>query len=384
MDPFLTKTVNDSGITVFQKVNAGCAEGGNVLLSPVALNFALATACAAAEGDTRDQLRELLRHRLLGSDHNDRKIHALYKPFSSTLKGLPAKAGLHMATAMWFDRESVKSQGDNLDAFGRQMAEVFGNELYDKADQATVNDWATESTAAMINRIGSEDEEAAEDVAPIIMTALTAVKANWHSAFDPFHTWPGEFVNDFGEGMMCQMMHQKGVFECAYLQEFRAVRIPCGANAETAVTFILPNFGTIDEAVKAFSAERWQTICKTLITEELRLFLPKFKVESANTSAKAELLDSGVTDVFSPAKADLTRLGESGLFWLEDIVLKSTFCMDESGAKPVQGVEDGNFAFTSVGSAVEFRLDRPFLFVFHRGDAIVQMGKVATPVPLEG
>jgi len=133
----------------------------------------------------------------------------------------------------------------------------------------------------------------------------------------------------------------------------------------------------IDEAVKAFSAERWQTICKTLITEELRLFLPKFKVESANTSAKAELLDSGVTDVFSPAKADLTRLGESGLFWLEDIVLKSTFCMDESGAKPVQGVEDGNFAFTSVGSAVEFRLDRPFLFVFHRGDAIVQMGKVA-------
>ena len=53
--------------TVVLKVNAGVGEGGNVVVSPVAVNFALAALCAAAEGGTRDQLREVLRHRLLGS-----------------------------------------------------------------------------------------------------------------------------------------------------------------------------------------------------------------------------------------------------------------------------------------------------------------------------
>jgi len=87
MDPFLVKTVNDAGISLFQKVsystltsrghlctencsppkvNAASGEGGNVVLSPVAVNLALASACAASEGASRDQVREALRHRLLG------------------------------------------------------------------------------------------------------------------------------------------------------------------------------------------------------------------------------------------------------------------------------------------------------------------------------
>jgi len=32
---------------------------------------------------------------------------------------------------MWVDRSALKSQGDNLDAFGRQMKEVFGLDLCD-------------------------------------------------------------------------------------------------------------------------------------------------------------------------------------------------------------------------------------------------------------
>ena len=41
------------------------------------------------------------------------------------------QAGVQIATGMWVDRSAVKSQGDNLDAFGRQMKEVFGLDLCD-------------------------------------------------------------------------------------------------------------------------------------------------------------------------------------------------------------------------------------------------------------
>merc|ERR1712216_566753 len=113
-------------MSLFQAANEGDAEGGNVVISPAALNFALATVCSAADGTTRDQLRELLRHGLLGSDHNDRKIHALYKPFATLLQQIEPSAGIHMATALWLDPNALKSPGDNLDAFGRHMAEIFG------------------------------------------------------------------------------------------------------------------------------------------------------------------------------------------------------------------------------------------------------------------
>jgi serpin B len=372
--------VNDTGIAMFHQVNEGSGEGGNVLVSPAALNFALATACAGAEGVTRDELREVLRHRLLGSDHNDRKLHELYRPFSTTLRDVDSKAGLHLASACWFDRDALRSAGDNLDAFGRQMAAVFGTELRDRTGTTAINNWASQSTEHLISRITSEDEEI--NVAPLLLTAVTAFKASWAVPFDPFHTWPSEFTNDSGEGIVCQMMHQKGKFECAYLQDMRAVCLPCGVNGETAVTFIVPNFGTIDDFVKDFTPERWQAICKSLIHEDLRLFLPQFKVESSNCALKGDLQEAGIQGIFSDANADLSRLGESGIFWLEDVLCKSLFVADESGANPVQPVEDGKFKFTCVGPDVEFRVDRPFLLVCHCGDAIVQIGKVVAPLPV--
>jgi len=382
MDPFLTKAVNDSGINVFQKVNEGSSEGGNVLLSPVALNFALAATCAGAEGNTRDQMRELLRHRLFGSEYNDRELHGKYRPFAAAIRDLSPQAGLHLATATWFDRGVLRSQGDNLEAYGKQMFDVFGTELLARAGTQDINEWAAKSTDCHINRLVSEDEEPVP--APMLLTTVTAVKANWTIPFDPFHTWPGEFVNDDGEGMVVQMMHQKGSFECAYLQDMRAIRIPCGPNCETAITFILPNFGKIDDAVKAFTPERWQTICMEMKKEDVRLFLPRFKVRQSTSSLKTDLMDAGVVDIFSEAHSDMARLGETGVFWAEDVICKSALIVDESGARPVQGVEDGKFEFSSVGKALELRFDRPFLFAFSRGDAIALVGKVVAPLALDG
>jgi len=87
-DPFLIKTINDSGLAIFRAVSGGSGEGGNVMVSPTAINFALSTACAGAEDATRDQIRDLLRHPILGSDSNDRAIHAMYKPLVAALRGL--------------------------------------------------------------------------------------------------------------------------------------------------------------------------------------------------------------------------------------------------------------------------------------------------------
>merc|ERR1712167_281461 len=116
------------------------------------------------------------------------------------------------------------------------------------------------------------------------------------------------------------MMNRKDIFECAYLQDVRAVCVPCGANGETAVTFIVPNFGTINDAAKEFTPERWQAICKTRIREDVRLFIPKFEAEASNCSLKADLLETGVIDIFEEAHADLSRLGEAGILWMEDVI----------------------------------------------------------------
>ena len=56
--------------------------------------------------------------------------------------------------------------------------------------------------------------------------------------------------------------------------------------------------------------------------------------------------------------------------------------VDESGANPVQGVRDGQFQFSHVGSsAVAFRVDRPFLCVFHHGESVAMVAKIVSPMP---
>ena len=98
-----------------------------------------------------------------------------------------------------------------------------------------------------------------------------SLAANWTTPFDPFHTWPGEFVGEDGIGIPTQMMHQKAELkvklrpyilmsasllqiadvqstQVAYMQDMRAVTLPCGPNGETAVTFVVPNFGSVSFA----------------------------------------------------------------------------------------------------------------------------------------
>merc|ERR1712205_138989 len=140
------------------------------------------------------------------------------------------------------------------------------------------------------------------------------MKAGWTTGFDPFHTWPSEFQSTNG-GMMCQMMHQKGNFECAYMQDFRAVRVPCGppataqsAGKDVSITFVLPNFDSIDDAVELFTAERWQALCKTMVKEDVKLYVPRFKVENANCLIKGELESCGVRDLFHDTRCDLSRV----------------------------------------------------------------------------
>jgi len=378
LDPFLTKTVNDAGLTIFHSVNCGSSEGGNCFVSPVALNFALASICAASEGDTRVQLREILRHRLLGSDHNDRKIHQLYQPFSAIMRNIDTQNGIKMANALWVDATAVKSQGDNLSAYAKHMTEIFGSELHLAGGQDIVNDWAADATANRVNHMIME--QGAIGDGPLLLTSVVSVKANWTSPFDPFNTWPGQFVNDYGEGQLCQFMLQKNSYECSYLKDFRSVSVPCGVNGETAVTFILPNFGLIDDFAKSFTPERWQALRKSRVTEKVRLVVPKLKISASDSSLKDDLQKIGVEDIFDATHADLSRLGESGRFWLSEVLHKAVFQMDESGANSHPGMQDGKFEFSSVGQEIEFRFDRPFLVVSHIEDVIVIVGKVVAPL----
>jgi len=121
-----------------------------------------------------------------------------------------------------------------------------------------------------------------------------------------------------------------------------------------------------------------------MIKEETRLYVPRFKVESHTPSLKEELASSGVTEIFDEYKSDFSRFGEAGIFWADDLMHKSSLVVDETGANQLPGVKDGEFKFSCVGSAVEFRVDRPFLCIFHCGESIVLAAKVMAPLQFEG
>ena len=80
----------------------------------------------------------------------------------------------------------------------------------------------------------------------------------------------------------------------------------------------------IDQAVKSFTPERWHAVCANLIEEETRLYVPKFKAESSSHALREELVANGAKDMFDEMECDMSRLGEAGIFWTDNLLHKTS------------------------------------------------------------
>jgi len=177
-------------------------------------------------------------------------------------------------------------------------------------------------------------------------------------------------------------MHVRGTFNYAASDGVQVLKMPYKGD-RLSMLAVLPEgrdgIGALEDAISADAIEQWR---QNLSSVEVVVAMPKFEMNTKYLLNK-HLTALGMTDVFSPGKADLSGMvgqtGNEDLFVqkaLQDAYVK----VDEEGTEAA-AVTTITAVYTSAPSPPRFTADHPFLFLIQDDEsgAVLFMGRVSDP-----
>ncbi|CAL8104278.1 unnamed protein product [Orchesella dallaii] len=180
-----------------------------------------------------------------------------------------------------------------------------------------INSWVNQSTAGMIKEV--VDEGQVDPATFLVIINCVRFKAMWIAPFEKYLTKISNFTNSNGEVQKAQMMTQRSTQrfakfpvsqeneESSKVAPFKVLELPYEEGLFSSI-FILPN-STDDllstmEYVETLGIEN---IRKMLGPVEVDIWMPKFSINS-DVNVEEALVESGLTTLFNPSQANLTRL----------------------------------------------------------------------------
>lgn len=336
-------------------------EGKNKIYSPLNVYMALAMLAETAEGESRQQILDLLHTDSIETLRNNASIlwNANYCDDGTVTSLLASSAWLKEGLS--YNQETLNTLAKYY--YASSFRGTMGSAEYNKMLQ----DWLNEQTGGLL-----EEQASKIEMDPMTVFALATTvyfKAKWSSEFfegnnteEVFHAASGDMTTEF--------MHQSGTNTYYWGENFGA--ISRGLQNSGNMLLILPDEGIpvedllTDAEVLNFIYDQysWENQKRLIINQSI----PKFDVVS-DFSLISGLKNLGVTDVFSFKTADFTPLTTDRDVAVSGATHAARVLIDEEGCLAA--------AFTvmlmATSSAppkdqMDFVLDRPFLFVINGQD----------------
>ena len=344
---------NKFALKMFAQMHKEEKGNDNFCLSPLSASWALSMAANGAEGTTREQM-----YATLGFPGNDaKKINAYQQKIIKRLSALdPERVTVGIANSMWVNenfkikKEFEKSNTAYYDA-------TIKNIKFDAAAVEAINDWCSQKTNGKITEIVKEIDP---------MTQLFLINAlyfngRWTTTFNKKRTIEEEFTKENGEKIKVQMMHQNTKMYYYEDENVQMVMKPFGEE-KFHMLFILPREGvTMDKSVQLL-AENFDTWYRESEKEEVNLSLPRYKAEYGK-SLKGTLQSLGMSDAFTPGKANFGALSKEGLC-IGDVLQKTFVKVDEEGAEAAAVTSVALMAMAAgPPKPKNMVINRPFIYI---------------------
>jgi len=375
---------------------------GNLVFSPTSIALALGMVEPGAKGESAAQMDKLLGG--LGSSTSGSELIALLRELASRTEYLDAD-GFPVpvdADGNWDPQESVDGtkppyeeltvsnqaffqkgmslQAAYLDALSSRFGAGAG--LLDfasnpEAARLAINKWASDRTRGLIPEIlqpGDVD-------ATMRFALLNAIyfRGHWEDEFDPTLTKPLAFYRPDGSSVKVPTMATE-TMTTGYSAGagWREITLPYGNG--TSMTLVMPT--DMNAYLAGLDNKTFASLFPADLKEyDVHLTMPKFSAQTRTDLVKT-LSAMGMSDVFDPARADLSGIDGNHDLFLGEVIHQATITVDERGTVAAAVTVDGGKG--SAGDPppkVTFHIDHPFLY-FIRDDAsgaILFMGRVDDP-----
>ena len=345
-------------VSFLKSVNAVSGKGENVIVSPYSAAVALSMLEEGAEGQTKVEIDNALGG-------------VLYK--AENLGGNDTMV-VKSANSVWInDNFSPRNRYVSLlqkefDAF--IDVENFSSPTAVKA----INNWCSENTNGKITEI--IDRLSPSDVM-VLINALY-FNAPWENEFDPALTTDQTFYGQKKESKV-RMMSNKGYYMYAESQGFQLIQLPYEGREYAMYVVLPPKDADLDKLLSKMDASAYMSAMDALAPCEVRVLLPKFKVETSMLLNDA-LQNMGIRTAFT-SSADFSGISESGALAVDQVKQKCYMDVSEKGteAAAVTSVQISLTSARPVQKLPVMRVDRPFFFVIADGanEKVLFAGKIA-------
>lgn len=338
-------------------------KGENLVYSPVNVYMALSMLAESTDGQTRKQILDLL-----GSNDIASLRTLANKLWMSNYTDDGLKTNI-LANSVWMNNglEYNKSTLDILakNYYASSFSGLMGSDEYNKALQG----WLNEQTGGLLKNQANEVEF--NDSTVLGLASTVYFKGGWQDEFPDYLTKADTFFGTKGNETS-DFMYQHNPHLPLYADDrFIATSLPFKGSGK--MWLILPEEGVTPESLiqkgdinPILNGATPETAKNNVI---VNLYMPKFDVVSS-----MDLIDSiktlGVSDVFDETKADFSPIMPNQSAYVSQINHSARVTVDEKGctaaAFTVIGVDTES---APMGEEIEFRLNRPFVFVITSDDS---------------
>lgn len=341
---------------------------GNRAYSPVNVYIALAMLAEATDGNSRQQILDLL-----GADSiEDLRTQASYIWNAQYCNDQQTTSLL--ANSLWLDDSYTFKDSAAQNLVNHYYASIFNGDLPTKEMSEQLQTWLNSQTGGLLQEQVKNQEFS--EYAVFALASTIYFTAGWSEEFDPTQTDDAVFHCKNGD-LTTAFMNKTMVYDTYYWgNNFTAVRLGL---SKGGMWLILPDEGVpvekvlnSDEYLKMVqSPTQWKN--KKNIT--INLSLPKFDI-TTDTSLIEEMQALGLSDIFIPGTADFSPLTEDSTLrapHVGKIDHAVRIAIDEEGIVAaaytvIEAIDTG--IPMPPDEEIDFVLDRPFLFVVSSHDRL--------------
>ena len=329
-------------ISFFKNVNAVTPKAENVVVSPYSAAVALSMLAEGAQGQTRVELDNALGGMLYKAEDlggNDTVV-------------------VKSANSVWIDdnfsprNRYVSLLEKDFDAFLTTL------NFADPATLHAINNWCSENTAGMITEILDRLDPSN------VMVLINALYFNapWENEFDPSMTSEQTFYGLSKESKV-KLMGQKGYFPYAEMNGFQMIQLPYEGMRYSMYVILPPEGSDLNKLIPKATETVFNSAVDALQMQEVRIFLPRFKVETSMLLNKP-LQNMGIRTAFTSA-ADFSGIAEMGPLVVDQVKQKCYVDVSEKGteAAAVTAIQIRLTSARPVAKLPVMRVDRPFIFL---------------------
>ncbi len=368
---------NQFAIDMYQQINGQPDQADkNVFFSPYSLSTAMAMLYAAAEGETKQQIQKTFYYPSMDIlNHNSA---ALYNQFNKP------NPDYKLATVndLWVQQGLTpnKAYVDTVQRYYGGQVTTLDFKGSPDPSRLIINKKIAQHTNQLIPELLPKGS--IEPITVAVLTNAVYFKGDWKMPFEANSTYEQPFYPLTGKSSDVRMMNMQTDFGYHEDKQVQVVQLPYKGD-DLSMLVVLPKSkdkAAMQQLVRDLSADKIKEWNNDLVTQEVNISLPKFKL-AERYDMKGLLSDMGMPSAFKD-KAKFKLFDEPLAIKIDDVYHQAVVIVDEKGteaaaATAIVAVD----ASAPISQPVEFTADHPFIFMIkdNTTDAILFLGQVNKP-----